>query len=249
GIALDQATVEARGLEFDRRWMVTDLQGKFMTQRKHPRMALMRVSVGDHLCIEAPGQTALEIPLKPVHAETIEVEVWGDNTQAVSLGGEAQRWVSDFLQVPCQLVYMPDSAERPTAHGKLGADKLVSFADAYPFLLISEASLAHLNAKLDVPVPMNRFRPNLVVSGCDAHAEDTWAQIRIGELVFDLPKGCDRCSIPGVDQATGVQGKEPLKTLATYRRWDSAIWFGQNLVQKNLGQLRVGDSVEVLAVK
>ncbi|MEM9980721.1 MAG: MOSC N-terminal beta barrel domain-containing protein, partial [Cyanobacteria bacterium P01_D01_bin.2] len=230
GIALDQATVEARGLQFDRRWMVTDLQGKFMTQRKHPRMALMRVSVGDHLCIEAPGQTALEIPLDPAHAETIEVEVWGDNTQAVSLGAEAQRWISDFLQVPCQLVYMPDSAERPTAHGKLGVEKLVSFADAYPFLLISEASLANLNAKLDIPVPMNRFRPNFVVSGCDAHAEDSWAQIRIGEIVFDLPKGCDRCSIPGVDQATGVQGKEPLKTLATYRRWDSAIWFGQNLV-------------------
>ncbi|NEP18384.1 MAG: MOSC domain-containing protein [Leptolyngbya sp. SIO4C1] len=250
GLSLSQATVEARGLQFDRRWMVADLQGKFMTQRKFPRLALMQVAIEeDELRLEAPDRPALRLPLVPAHLDHIEVEVWGDLTQAVSLGAEAQQWVSDFLQVPCQLVYMPDTAQRPTAHGKLGEDKLVSFADAYPFLLISEASLAHLNDRLEAPVPMNRFRPNLVVSGCEAHAEDSWAQIRVGEIVFELPKGCDRCSIPGVDQATGIQHKEPLKTLATYRRWDSAIWFGQNLLQQNLGQLQVGDRIEVLARK
>ncbi|MEO0759048.1 MAG: MOSC N-terminal beta barrel domain-containing protein [Cyanobacteria bacterium J06648_16] len=249
GISLNRAAVERRGLTSDRRWMVVDAKGRFMTQRKYPRMALIWVTLGEQLSLEAPNQRPLVLPPVPDSEEELTVEVWGDLCRVRSMGAAAADWLSEFLEVPCQMVYMPDEAQRPTAHGQLGANRLVSFADAYPFLLISEASLADLNSRLARPVPMNRFRPNLVVSGCEAFAEDTWAKIRIGEVTFTVAKGCDRCSIPGVDQATGVADKEPLPTLATYRRWQGKIWFGQNLVQENLGQLKVNDPVEVLAYR
>lgn len=261
GIALPTAQVEARGLQGDRHYLITDLRGKFITQRQLPRMALIRVGLGnalgnntlgrldcDRLTLEAPGMLPLNLFLTQA-VQPVEVEIWGDRTQSLHCGLEAQVWLSEFLQIPCQLVYMPDDAQRPTAHGQLGADQLLSFADAYPFLLISEASLADLNGRLSRPVPMNRFRPNLVVSGCDAFAEDTWARIRIGPVEFDLVKGCDRCSVPGVDQATGIQVQEPLPTLAKYRLRAGKIWFGQNLVQRGLGPLQVGDAVEILATK
>jgi uncharacterized protein len=250
GIAVSQATVEARGLQFDRRWMVVDAQGKFMTQRKLPQMALIRVAVNSAgLTIDAPGMPRLELPICPEQAEPCQVEIWGDNCTALSMGHEAKQWLSDFLGQPCQLVYMPDNSQRPIDHGKLGDQTWVSFADAYPFLLISEATLADLNARLESPVPMNRFRPNLVIRGCDAFAEDEWQQIRIGEIVFDVAKPCARCSIPSVEQTTGECGKEPLITLAKYRLRNGEILFGQNLVQANLGLLQIGDIVEILEIK
>jgi len=254
GIALGEAEVGDRGLKYDRRWMVVDPKGKFMTQRKHPRMALIQVGLTeDALMLSAPAMQSLELPLEP-RGETssskpdwLDVEVWGDRCTAQSMGQAAQTWLSEFLQTPCQLAYMPDQSQRPTAHGQLGDDKLVSFADAYPFLLISEASLADLNRRLEQPVPMNRFRPNFVVAGCEAFAEDQWKQIKIGGVVFDLPKRCDRCSIPGVDQASGVQNKEPLRTLATFRLEGGKIWFGQNLVHHQTGHLSLGAAVEPIA--
>lgn len=246
GLSLQQATVEARGLEHDRRWMVVDAKGKFMTQRQHPRLALIRVSIDEQLRLEFPQQPPLTLPLVPSPATEIEVEVWGDRTLALSMGPEAAHWLSNSLETPCRLVYMPNHSHRPTDHGKFGPNTLVSFADAYPFLLISDASLADLNSRLAHPIPMNRFRPNLVVTGCDAYAEDTWSKIRVGNVVFRVEKACDRCSIPGVDQTTGIPRKEPLLTLSTYRRRRGKIQFGQNLVQENLGQLRVIDPVEIL---
>ena len=181
----------------------------------------------------------------PAAAELIDVDVWGDDCVAWSMGDEAAQWLSNFLGVDAHLVYMPDSTHRPTDHGRFETPN--SFSDAYPFLLISEASLADLNGRLEQSVPMNRFRPNLVVQGCEPFAEDTWKQIKIGSIVFDVAKSCSRCSIPGVEQSTGEQGKEPLKTLATYRRWDHAIWFGQNLIAHGEGMLNLGDGVEILA--
>ncbi len=247
GTSLDQAQVTTRGLLHDRRWMVCDRHGQFLTQRKFPKMALIQVALGStlRLSIANNGGTSLELPLVPVSGATVAVDVWGDDCMACSMGEEAGQWLSDFLGVDCQLVYMPDSTHRPVDHGRFDVPN--SFADAYPFLLISAASLADLNGRLEQPVPMNRFRPNLVVQGCDAFAEDTWQHIKIGDIEFDVAKACSRCSVPGVDQSTGEQGKEPLKTLATYRRWDHAIWFGQNLIAQGEGALRVGDTVEILA--
>ena len=265
GIALSEAQITARGLQYDRRWMVVDADGKFMTQRKFPRMALISVEIEERLRITAPGMPELSVPLTSESNNRISVSVWGDRCESVALGPKSQQWFTQFIGIDCQLVYMPDNAHRPTAHGELGSDKLVSFADAYPYLLISEASLAGLNEKLaakgETPVTMARFRPNLVVKGCnEAHAEDGWQQIRIGEAVFDLPKLCDRCSIPNVNPKTGDypkdrhghRGKEPTQTLSTYRYWDKGIWFGQNCTQRSDDSteaiaLRVGDPVTIVA--
>lgn len=247
GISVSQTQVTDRGLLHDRRWMVCDRNGRFLTQRKLPKMALIQVDVGDTLRLSIADDTAaaIELPAVPKPSERVAVEVWGDDCTAWSMGEEVGQWLSQFLGLEAQLVYMPDSTHRPTDHGRF--DRLNSFSDAYPFLLISDASLADLNRRLEQPVPMNRFRPNLIVAGCDPFAEDTWKQIKVGDIVFDVAKACSRCSIPGVEQLTGKQGKEPLKTLATYRRWDHAIWFGQNLLAHGEGMLQVGDKVEVLA--
>jgi len=174
-----------------------------------------------------------------------EVEVWGDRCLAWSMGQEAQNWFTEVLGVDCELVYMPEKSDRPTDHGKFGPEEQVSFADAYPFLLISESSLADLNQRLDNPIPMNRFRPNLVVRGCNAFAEDQWSSIQINNVTFQVAKSCARCTIPTVDQSTGQRNPEPLKTLATYRHWDGQIWFGQNLIHQSLGELKVGDRLSV----
>lgn len=247
GIALSSAQVHSRGLEYDRRWMVVDSKGKFITQRKFPQMALIQISLeSDHLAIAAPGMPPLAIPLQPPSQETRPVTIWKDRCDAVPVGQESQSWFSEFLQTPCQLVYMPDESDRPI-HDPGGDRGQVSFADAYPFLLISEASLEDLNQRLAQPIPMNRFRPNLVVSGCEAFAEDGWQQIQVGEIAFCVAKPCARCIIPSVDQATGICGKEPLMTLAQYRSWDGQIWFGQNLIQSQLGSLQVGTPVEILS--
>ena len=247
GIALHQSQVTSRGLLHDRRWMVCDRNGKFLTQRKLPKLSLIKVAVDGqlHLSIAGMANSSLTLPAVPDTAQPVDVDVWGDACVAWFMGDKAAQWLSDFLGIDAQLVYMPDSTHRPSDHGRF--ETANSFADAYPFLLISEASLADLNGRLEQPVPMNRFRPNLVIEGCEPFAEDTWKQIKVGDIVFDVAKSCSRCSIPGVDQATGQQGKEPLKTLATYRRWDHAIWFGQNLIAHSEGKLNVGDKVKILA--
>lgn len=252
GIAVDLAAMTPRGLQYDRRWMIVSPDGKFMTQRQFPQMALLHVQVHQNrLLLSAPQLSSstgeLCLPLHsaspPQTSDIWTVEVWGDRCTAWSMGEEAALWLSEVLKVPCHLVYMPDESDRPTDHGAFGENHQVSFADAYPYLLISEASLADLNQRLDSSLPMNRFRPNLVVRGCDAFAEDTWKEIRIGEQLFQVAKACSRCTITTVDQATGERFAEPLKTLATYRHWDGKIWFGQNLIHQDLGTLAVGDSV------
>lgn len=255
GLAVDGASMTERGLQHDRRWMIVNADGKFMTQRQFPRMALIRVqiqdgvmtlSVSDSKGSSAPTIAPLSLPLIPDPEAPLTVEVWGDRCLALSMGPEAQAWLSDVLGLPCTLVYMPDESDRPTDHGRFGASHQVSFADAYPYLLISEASLADLNQRLPSPIPMNRFRPNLVVRGCDAFAEDQWNTIRIGDVSFQVAKPCSRCTIPTVDQATAERSPEPLKTLATYRHWDGQIWFGQNLLHNQMGTLTVGDRLEIM---
>ncbi|MEO1350637.1 MAG: MOSC domain-containing protein [Cyanobacteria bacterium J06635_15] len=246
GIELTEAEVGFRGLDHDRRWMVVDDGGKFLTQRTLPKLALIQVAITDHqLYLNAPGQSSLLVTQPNADAETTDVDVWGDRCLAQTAGKAAADWLTHFLSTPCQLVYMPETTHRPVDHGKFEGDRGVSFADAYPYLLISEASLQDLNQRLDTPILMNRFRPNLVVSGCKAFAEDSWQIIRIGTVPFRVAKPCSRCTIPTVDQHTGQRGPEPLKTLATYRAWDGKIWFGQNLIPLTEGTIRLGDGVEI----
>lgn len=246
GISLPFAKVEERGLQYDRRWMLVDETGKFLTQRQFPRLALITVQIGaDSLIVNAPGMEVLSVPLQLNISTRLLVQVWNDTCEAIPVGEEAKQWFSDFLSIKCQLLYMVEDSIRPVAPGYAVSAKQVSFADGFPFLLISEASLQNLNKRLDTPVPMNRFRPNLVVTGCEAFEEDCWHLIRIGSIPFHVVKPCARCSIVTVDQVQGIREKEPLRTLALYRKRNGKVLFGQNLIPGGLGLLHVGDSLEI----
>ena len=244
-VTLEASAVEPQGLHMDRRWMVVDPNGKFMSQRTVSRLALIRAAVRpEGLQVQAPGQEDLFVA-QPDGAARASVEVWGDMISAAEADGGAHEWFSRFLGTECRLVFLDDPASRPveTGYGKPG--DVVSFADSFPVLLLSEASLGALNERLDEPVPMHRFRPNLVVSGVEAFAEDTWDRVRIGEMHFLVAKACARCVVTTVDQETGVSGKEPLRTLETFRRGEAGkVYFGQNLIPLHPGTVRRGDIVQ-----
>jgi uncharacterized protein len=248
GIPAQSWTVAERGLAYDRRWMLVDEQGRFMTQRRWPRMALVRPGIcGPSLVLEAPKMPALELPLRPEESGRALVSVWGDIVETLEMGEEPARWFGEFLGARCRLVYQPDDSVRSVDPDYGGAWDQVGLADGFSFLLISSASLEHLNARLAGPVSMGRFRPNLVVGGCEPHAEDGWSRFRAGPIDFRVVKPCARCSIPMVDQETAARGKEPLRTLSGYRNFGGKVLFGQNLAHDGTGTLSVGDGVEVLS--
>jgi uncharacterized protein YcbX len=247
GIPVEASEVDGRGLCHDRRWMLVDESGCFISQRRFPRMALVGVRIeADHLVVDAPGMPSLEVPFRPPDGELRLAQIWDDLVEVLAIGEKADRWFGEFLGARCTLVHLPDESVRPVdpAYGKHGDE--VGLADAFPFLLISEASLAELNSRLEQPVPMDRFRPNLVVRGCEPFAEDEWKLVRIGPMSFRVVKPCSRCTITTVDQRTAARGKEPLRTLARFRRRGTKVLFGQNLIHDGTGTLRVGDPVEIL---
>ena len=244
GIALSEWEIDAFGLRYDRRWMVVDDTGTFITQRTHPRMALVAVKVGDGvLHIDAPGMPTLETPLRPSSAVMTQVVVWNFAGPSTWLGEAAALWFTEFLGTTCNLVHMGDDVVRPANPLFAPRATRVSFADGYPILLISEESLADLNGRLSVPLPMNRFRPNLVVAGGEPYGEDGWGRIVISGVRLQVVKPCARCLITTTDQGTGVRAKEPLRTLASYRKVGDEVMFGQNVVHRNTGHLRIGDSL------
>jgi hypothetical protein len=246
GLSVPRARVGDRGFEHDRRFMVVDAAGQVLTQRALPRMALLRVSLdGARLHIEAPGARRLALPLRPEAGARRRVEVWGDRCEALALGEDAARWLSDFLGLPCELVHMPDASVRPTDPA-FGPGR-VGFADGFPFLLASGSSLAEL-ARRGADVPMARFRPNLVVDGAPPFAEDGWSRLRVGAIPLRVAKPCGRCLVTTVDPATGAfAGPEPLAALATFRRAGGEVLFGVNLVHEATGTIAVGDEVVVEA--
>ncbi len=248
GIALDVGEIGLRGFRNDRAFMLVTPQGRFITQREQPRMALIRptISRDGSLLIKTPGMPEFTLTIKDTGAPG-QVVVWKSTCDAIDQGDEVAEWFSSYLGIPCRLVAMEREHERKVNPDfAIGAYDQVGFADGYPFLLISAASLDDLNTRLSDPLPMNRFRPNIVVSGSAPYEEDTWRVIRIGEVVFHIVKPCARCPIPTTNQETAERLKEPLKTLATYRHAARGVMFGQNLIHEQQGIIRVGDSVEVL---
>ncbi|HEX6644133.1 MAG TPA: MOSC N-terminal beta barrel domain-containing protein [Gemmatimonadales bacterium] len=235
--------VDAFGPRLDRRWMVLDAEGDFLTQRWRPRMALVRASLGEDgtVRLAAPGMRPVAAPQGGGPGRT--ARVWNDAAEAEGCGPDADRWLSEFLGEPCSLVFMPERTVRRIALRREEALGRVSFADAYPFLLFSEASLADLNARLAEPLPHDRFRPNIMVDGVAPFAEDAWDRIVIGDLPLVATKRCVRCVLTTIDQDTAAIGKEPLRTLATYRRADGGVVFGVNLAHQGTGRLAVGDAV------
>jgi uncharacterized protein YcbX len=225
--------------------MLVDETGEFMSQRAHPRMALISTRFApEHLIVNAPGMHELKIPLQQDPANLMDVRVFGDTNKGDLVGWGADRWFGEFLEFPCRLVHKPDDDPRLVDSFYAESGDQVGFADGFAFLLISEASLEDLNSRLEDPLSMNRFRPNFVVRGCGPYAEDDWSRLRIGSVPFRVAEPCPRCSITTVDQRTGARGKEPLRTLATYRKTDGEVLFGRNLIHDALGTVRVGDPVE-----
>lgn len=244
------AGVTPCGLEGDRRWMVVDAAGRFLSQRELPAMALVqaRIAAGG-LVLSAAGAEKLAVTVPDARTARGAVTIWRDSVPAVDGGKDASAWLGRVLGVECRLVYLADAAARVVnqEHGAPG--DVVSFADGYPVLLASLASLADLNTRLARPVEMLRFRPNLVIEGAPAWAEGHWRRVRIGNAVFRIVKPCDRCVVTTIDPATGLRpdGNEPLRTLMTFRRdARGRPLFGENLVPDGDGMVRLGDKVEVL---
>lgn len=253
GISLREAQLSSRGLQWDRRWMLLDEEGNFLTQRQFAKMALLQVSLEEGALLVQHRQKDLPALSIPLHmkdtGEHVQAPIWDDTSLAWYVGKEWDQWFSEALSRPCRLVYMPEESERITTGKWSGRQQKVSFADGYPALLIGQASLDDLNSRLRESVPMDRFRPNIVVRGSAPYAEDTWHEIWVGDLHFWAEKPCARCVLTTIDQQTAQKGKEPLQTLSRYRRVGSKVLFGQNLLCDAKGRLRVGDKVEILSYK
>ena len=256
GISLNEAKIERRGLEFDRRWMLIDENNKFLTQREFPKMATIKVEIlQDNLQVSNNGNV-LSIPFVPQNDATENVKIWKNRCLAQVYEDVVNQWFKDILQTDCKLAVMPEETQRKVNYFyAVNKDDHVSFADGYPFLLIGENSLNDLNERLEKSLPMNRFRPNFVVSDSEAFAEDSWKTIKIGASIFHVVKPSARCVITTIEQTTGEkQGVEPLKTLASFRipkrSLKKKILFGQNLIAEKEGEiLKVGDKIEVLETK
>ena len=248
GIALNTATLIDRGFEHDRRWMLVDADNQFISQREVNAMALLKVQLtAPGLLITnigVPGEELL-IPFLPTIAGTEMVTVWSSRCRAQRVSDEADAWFSKQLNFPCKLVYMPDTTRR-FVDGRYAHNKeITSFSDGYPLLLIGQASLDDLNSRLEVPLPMNRFRPNIVFTGGTAFLEDCMKHFEINGITFFGVKPCSRCVMTTINQQTAEKAKEPLKTLSTYRMKNKKIYFGQNLLHQGTGVLSIGDTLTI----
>ena len=247
GQALEHSLVDGFGLADDRRWMLVDREGRYVTQRELPEMALISASLDQRrLTLNAPGMTPLAVDPPADNAEPINVQIWRDRCQARLCSNESQIWLSRYLGHTLRLVYMAEGERRQVDRAYAEEGDLTAFSDGFPLLLISQASLDDLNGRLEQALPMIRFRPNLVVAGCEPYAEDGWSLIRIGEMTLRVVKPCSRCKITTIDPYTAEVGDEPLKTLASYRRQGNQVFFGQNLIHDGPGELKLGMPVEVL---
>ena len=255
GLAVASAAIDDLGLAGDRRFLVVDEAGRFLTQRTFPRMALIETALtADTLTLSAAGGGAVDVPrAADPEAPLRTVSIWkSEGLLAEDCGDAPAAWLARWLGAPCRLVRIGEKFRRPVLKKAARPDDVFAFADGSPVLVISEASLDELNGRLaaqgEPPLPMNRFRPNVVIAGCDAFAEDQWKRLRIGDVRLLAAGKSDRCIITTTDQATAQRGKEPLRTLATYRRDpvdSTSVYFGANFIQDTKrGTLHVGAAVE-----
>jgi len=249
GIQLLQAEVTDRGFKYDRRWMLIDANNRFLTQREFPVMALLKVTLTDDglLVTNDQDQTNIAIPFEPLKQEFFEVTIWDDTCIGQAVSNETDEWFTNILGFKCRLVYMPDKTKRHTDINYTTGKEITSFSDAYPFMLIGQASLDELNSRLVEPLPINRFRPNIVFTGALPFEEDIINKFIINNIQFNGVKLCARCVIITIDQTNASKGNEPSKTLATYRLKNNKIYFGQNAVHKGIGIISVGDELKILS--
>ncbi len=248
GVRVKHAYVEEKGLRFDRRWMLVDTRQIFYTQRVVHQMALLQVDLkpeGLTIYHKNFPEQSLTVPYEPESSERLPVEIWEDNVVAQLVGKKYSEWFSDMLEAKLDLVVMPATTKRLIKKKYAVHDESVSFADAHPYLLISQASLDDLNSRLEIPVPMDRFRPNIVISGTEPYAEDGWQYFTINRVPFKATKPCARCVVTTIDQDSAIKSKEPLRTLASYRTQEHKVLFGQNLIALDNGEIKIGDSVSL----
>lgn len=246
GIRVSNWEVIATGLKYDRQWMLIDENGQFLSQRRLPKMALIQTQLTQsELILSAENVANLHLPLDAKSGVLIPSTVWEDCCAAQHVSNKADAWFSEVLEMNCQLVYLPTDTKRGVDLNYANDADRVAFSDGFPFLILSENSLNSLNSQLELPVEMARFRPNLVISGCEAYAEDFWREIQIGNIEFRLPKPCSRCSVPAINPNTAQVGKEPLTTLNRLRKAGGKIYFGQNALHNSCGELKIGDVMTV----
>ncbi len=248
GFDVPASNVQSMGLEYDRCMMVVTPDGEFLTQREYPRLALVTPTLkNEAVTLSAPNFDSLHIGIQSSGTPT-SVDIWSSKgVDAIDQGDEAATWLSDWLGVTARLVHIADGFKRKVNPiYAVNSDDHTSFADGYPILIISEESLQDLNSRLDSALPMNRFRPNLVVKGCEPFAEDTWKRIRIGDVEMALVKPCPRCVVTTIDKETLAKNKEPLKTLSGYRNHELGAIFGMNTIPLNEGKIETGMTVEIL---
>ena len=249
GVNISEALVTDRGLQHDRRWMLVDSQNRFLSQRQVAQMALLKVNIAaDGLLVhhQDDERNTLHIPFVSQSAEEITVTVWDDTLTAITVGEACDDWFTEVLRTPCRLVYMPDDSRRATDSKYTPEDKITSLSDGYPFLLIGQSSINHLNTLLPQPVGVNRFRPNIVFTGGEPYEEDVMAHFTINGINFYGVKLCARCQVINIDQQTGYSHPQTLKTLANYRKANNKVFFGQNLIHDGIGTIRIGDELQIV---
>lgn len=250
GVPCDAVELDRFGVRDDRRWMMVQPGGAPLTQREHPRLALLAArATGDGLVVAWRGGTPDErrVDRPAADAPRLDVTIWGDTVGLALADGKANDWLSSTIGRDAAFAFMPDDVERPVNPRYADAGDRTSLTDGYPLHVIGSGSLDDLNARLDVSVGVERFRPNVYVEGVPAFDEDDWSEIRIGAVRLRVVKPCPRCSVTTVDPATGERGTEPLRTLSDYRRRDDGVMFGQNALHDGKGTLRVGDAVKVVS--
>jgi uncharacterized protein len=249
GFSLQTAEITSTGFKYDRRWMLVDENNLFLSQRSHPQMALLQTAetvTGIKVFHKNNPSLSITIPFTNENTAIIKVQVWDDICDAIVVNNLCNEWFSNMLEMNCKLVYMPDDTKRLVDKRYAGNEEITSFSDGYPLLMIGQSSLDNLNEKLLQPLPMNRFRPNIVFTGGHAHIEDEMREFAIKENNFLGVKPCSRCVMTTINQQTAEKGKEPLTTLATYRMKNNKIYFGQNVLQQQDGFINVGDEIKIL---
>ena len=246
GIKVSNWQVNEKGLLHDRKWMLVDSDNQFLSQRRLPKMVLIKTQLTDcELILSTTTSDSISLPLYPDGGDECNITIWKDQCTAKTTTTVADQWLSDFLGIDCKLVYQPDEVIRPVDPNYATATDKVYFSDGFPFLIVSKASLNSLNQAMGLQLPIQRFRPNLVISNCESYAEDSWREITINGIGFRLPKPCSRCSVPTIDIETAQTNKEPLTTLNRLRKWNKHVYFGQNALHNTPGELSTGNTVVI----